>query len=85
LLKQERFHVRDCAHLIRCPTLVIDSDAEQFMPGQAAELHDALKCPKTLFTFRSGEGAELHCQIGGRLLGNQQIYDWLDDTLARTS
>lgn len=32
--------------------------------------------------FKSGEGSELHCQFGGNLLGNQRIYDWLDETLA---
>jgi alpha-beta hydrolase superfamily lysophospholipase len=79
-LKQEKFHVRDCAHLIKCPTLVIDSEAEQFFPGQARQLYHALTCPKTFLVFKAGEGSELHCQAGGHLLGNQQILDWLDET-----
>jgi hypothetical protein len=46
-LKQAKMTLADCAHLISCPTLVIDSDAEQFFGGQPKKLYDALKCPKT--------------------------------------
>jgi pimeloyl-ACP methyl ester carboxylesterase len=81
-LKQAKFTMADCAHLVSCPTLVVDSDAEQFFSGQPKKLYDALKCPKTYMVFKSGEGSELHCQSGGNLFGNQQIYDWLDETLA---
>jgi len=80
-LKQAKMTNADCAHLISCPTLVIDSDAEQFFGGQPKKLYDALKCPKTYTLFKTGEGSELHCQEGGRLLGNQVIFDWLDETL----
>jgi len=35
-----------------------------------------------LINFRLSQlGAELHCQSGGQLLGNQRIFDWLDETL----
>lgn len=81
-LKQSKYNVADCAHLISCPTLVVDSDAEQFFGGQPRKLYDALRCPKTYLVFKTGEGSELHCQAGGNLLGNQCIYDWLDETLA---
>jgi len=81
-LKQSKYNVADCAHLISCPTLVVDSDAEQFFGGQPRKLYDALICPKTYLVFKTGEGSELHCQAGGNLLGNQCIYDWLDETLA---
>ena len=80
-LKQAKMTNADCAHLISCPTLVIDSDAEQFFGGQPKKLYDALKCPKTYTVFKTGEGSELHCQEAGRLLGNQVIFDWLDETL----
>lgn len=80
-LKQSKMTLADCAHLISCPTLVIDSDAEQFFGGQPRKLYDALTCPKTYMVFKSGEGSELHCQSGGQLLGNQQIFDWLDETI----
>ncbi len=82
-LKMAQMRLNECAHLISCPTLVIDSDAEQFSPGQAKKAYDALACPKTYMLFKAGEGAELHCQEGGRLLGVQRIFDWLDETLSR--
>ena len=25
-----------------------------------------------------GEGSELHCQAGGQLRANQEIFDWID-------
>lgn len=81
-LKQAKYTLAGCAHLITCPTLVVDSDAEQFFGGQPKKLYDALKCPKTYMVFKTGEGSELHCQVGGNLLGNQRIYDWLDETFA---
>lgn len=81
-LKQAKMTLADCAHLISCPTLVIDSDAEQFFGGQPKKFYDALKCPKTYLVFKTGEGSELHCQAGGQLLGNQRIFDWLDETFA---
>ncbi|MCX5825399.1 MAG: alpha/beta fold hydrolase [Deltaproteobacteria bacterium] len=81
-LKQAKMTNADCAHLISCPTLVIDSDAEQFFGGQPKKLYDALKCPKTYTVFKTGEGSELHCQVGGQLRGNQVIFDWLDETFA---
>lgn len=45
--------------------------------------YDALSCKKTLISFSAQEGARLHCQEGARLLGNQRIFDWIDETLAR--
>jgi len=56
-LKQAKMTLADTAHLISCPTLVIDSDAEQFFSGQPKKLYDALQCPKTYLVFKSGEGA----------------------------
>lgn len=78
--KQSKMTLADCAHLISCPTLVIDSDAEQFFGGQPKKLYDALQCPKTYLVFKTGEGSELHCQAGGQLLANQRIFDWIDKT-----
>ncbi|MBP9559702.1 MAG: alpha/beta hydrolase [Synergistaceae bacterium] len=78
-LKQSRYTLAECAHLISCHTLIVDSDAEQFFGGQPRKLYDVLTCPKSYLVFKSGEGSELHCQAGGNLMGNQRIYDWLDE------
>jgi alpha-beta hydrolase superfamily lysophospholipase len=84
-LAQEPCTMQDCAHRIRCPTLVLDVEGEQFFAGQAQQLYDALTCEKTFIAFAAREGAQLHCQVGARLLGNQRIFDWIDETLARKS
>jgi hypothetical protein len=81
-LKQESYTLKDCVQQISCPTLVIDSEAEVAFKGQAKRLYDTLNCQKTYLEFKAGEGSELHCQIGGRLLANQKIFDWLDETMA---
>lgn len=60
LRRQIDYTLEDCAQLIRCPTLVVDSEREQFFAGQSRRLYDALQCPKTIVVFRNGEGADLH-------------------------
>jgi pimeloyl-ACP methyl ester carboxylesterase len=70
------------ADKITCPTLVIDSEADQSFPGQAKPLYDALKCPKTWMLFTAEEGAEEHCQVGAGLISGERIFNWLQDTLA---
>ena len=79
--KLRQYNLKDCADKIKCKTLVIDSEAEQFFPGQAKELYDALKCEKDLLVFTVAEGAELHCQVGAAAVSHQRICDWLDDAL----
>ena len=80
-LAQEPCTLQDCAHLIRCPTLVLDVEGEQFFAGQSQQLYDALTCEKTFISFSKEDGARLHCQEGARLLGNQRIFDWIDETI----
>jgi dienelactone hydrolase len=79
--KLGEYNLRGCADRIACKTLVIDSEAEQFFPGQAKELFDALKCDKELLVFTIAEGAELHCQVGAAAVSHQRICDWLDEAL----
>lgn len=71
------------AQQIRCPTLVIDTEAEQAFKGQAKALFDALTCDKTFLLFTAEEGAEDHCQVGSPLLSAQRMFDWLEETLSR--
>ena len=70
------------AQNIQCPTLVVDSADDQFLPGQPQKLYQALTCPKTLMTFTREDMASSHCQEGANLISNQRILDWLDETLA---
>lgn len=77
-----RFSMQGVAEKISCPTLVIDSDNDTSMKGEARRLYDALTCPKEFMLFTTEEGAGLHCQMGAMLLAHQRIFDWLDETLA---
>jgi len=70
------------APLIKCPTLVVDSDDDQFFPGQARQLFEALRCPKTFMAFTRKDMASMHCQAGALAISNQRILDWLDEHLA---
>jgi hypothetical protein len=70
------------ADKISCPTLLSDPEGEQFWPGQAKTLYDALTCPKELVSFKAAEGASLHCEPLATGLRSQRIFDWLDATLA---
>lgn len=78
----EPYTLRDVAPMIRCSTLVVDSEKDTFTPGQARPLYDALTCPKEFIQFASDEGAGLHCQMGAIMISNERIFNWLDDVMA---
>ncbi|MBN2025229.1 MAG: alpha/beta hydrolase [Actinobacteria bacterium] len=83
LLAFSEYSMAGVADKIDCPTLVIDSDNDTSMKGEAQRLYDALTCPKDFILFTTEEGAGLHCQMGAMLLAHQHIFDWLDETLSR--
>ena len=66
---------------IACPTLVVDGEAEEY--GDAKDLFDDLRCPKTYLLFTRAEAAPLHVQTAAIALGSQRIFDWIDDTIER--
>lgn len=66
---------------IRCPTLICDSEHDQFFAGQARKLYDALTCSKSYHLFSGEEGAGEHCQAGAILHLNQEVFEWLDARL----
>ena len=63
--------------------LIVDSEADKDMPGQAPKLYDALRSQKDFIMFTKEEGAEEHCQMGAILISNARILDWLDDIMMR--
>jgi pimeloyl-ACP methyl ester carboxylesterase len=79
-----RYSLKDCAHLIKAPTLVLDAENDQFLKGQPEQVHEALKCPKHLARLLTSEGAGEHCHMGAMSRLHQTIFDWLDETLARS-
>ena len=81
-LKMTRsYTLKDVAAKITCPILIVDSEGDKDMPGQARKLFEALKSPKDFMLFTKDEGAEEHCQMGAILISNARIFDWLDDIM----
>ncbi len=75
------YTMKDSAPKIRCRMLVVDSEGDKDMPGQARQLYDTLQCPKDFMLFTKDDGAEEHCQVGAAYFSNARILDWLDDAM----
>lgn len=76
-----RYTLKGVAGQITCPMLIVDSEGDKEMSGQALKLYDALKSPKDFIMFTKDDGAEEHCQMGAILISNARILDWLDDIM----
>jgi alpha-beta hydrolase superfamily lysophospholipase len=77
------YNLRDCADKITCHMLVVDSENDKALPGQAKQLYDALQCPKDFMLFTAEEGAGEHCQVGAYMISNERIFNWLEETLQK--
>jgi dienelactone hydrolase len=66
---------------VKAPTLVIEADEEQFVPGQAQQVYEQLTTRKKLLTFTVAEGAQFHCEPMAPQLRNELMFNWLEDTL----
>jgi hypothetical protein len=66
---------------MRCPFLAAVAEGDPLAAGAPA-FSAKLTCPTTLLSFTAAEGAGGHCEMQNRWLLNQQVLDWLDDTLA---
>lgn len=78
----QQYTLKDAAGSIRCPMLITDPEGEQFFPGQAQKLFEALKCPKTMVHFTHDQGADQHCEVAAPGYRDFCIYNWLDETMA---
>lgn len=78
----QAYHLKEVAGRIRCPMLITDPESEQFFPGQAQKLYDALQCPKHIVHFTRAQGADQHCEVAAPGYRDFCIYNWLDETLA---
>lgn len=63
---------------INCNMLVIDSENDIGMRGQAKQLFDTLICPKEFLLFLANDGAGEHCQVGAYLFSAEKILNWVD-------
>ena len=77
------YTMKDHAAKIRCTMLVVDSEEDKSLPGQARELFDALECDKEFMLFTTQEGAEEHCQMGAVMISGERILNWLEDNLMK--
>jgi len=75
--------VTSVAAQIRCPTLVLDYDHEQFYPGQPKQFAAMVKSSATYRLLTEAEGAQLHCSPMAPRVHNEVIFDWLEATLHR--
>ena len=77
LTAMKKNNARDVIKQVECPMFIADPDHEQFWPGQAREVYDALECHKTIVRFTREEGANWHCEPRARSLYDQRMFDWL--------
>ncbi|TSA24396.1 alpha/beta hydrolase [bacterium] len=77
------YNMREFAKNIQCTMLVVDSEQDHDLPGQAKELYDALKCTKEYMLFTVEEAAEEHCQMGAVMISGERILNWLDENLMK--
>lgn len=73
------YSLKDIIQNIKCPTLVLEAEDDQFFKGQPKKVYDGLTCTKEHILFKNNEGAGDHCQVAALSLSNQRIFDWLDE------
>jgi pimeloyl-ACP methyl ester carboxylesterase len=77
------YSMKGVAGKITCPMLIVDSEGDKDLPGQAPKLYEAIKAKKDFLLFTREEGAEEHCQMGAILLSTAKILDWLDTIMKK--
>ncbi|MET8634932.1 alpha/beta hydrolase family protein [Streptomyces sp. NPDC004096] len=66
---------------IKVPTLVLDYEFEQFYPGQARQMFEALTAPKEYVRLTAATGAQLHCSPMAPQQHCEVVFDWLQRTV----
>lgn len=77
------YTMKGLAEKIQCTMLVVDSEGDRDLPGQAKQLFEALRCPKEYMLFTKEEGAEEHCQMGAVMISDERILNWLETALMK--
>jgi hypothetical protein len=77
----QAYNLAEVAGQIRCPMLLTAPEGEEFFPGQAQKLYDALHCPKMIVRFTNEQGAGQHCEVAAPGYRDFCIYNWLDEVL----
>jgi dienelactone hydrolase len=71
-----RFNMLDQAHLITCPTLLVEADHD-FAGGGSQTLRDRLTAPADLVRLTESQGADGHCAGLGQEIWSETVYGWL--------
>ena len=79
LTRGKAFHVADVIHQINHPVFVGDAEFENYYPGQAQMVADALGDKATFHMFNGTAG--YHCQTGALQELSRTIFAWLHTTL----
>ena len=66
---------------ITAPSLVLDFDDEQFVPGQPRRMYDLLRSPKDYVKMSRADGAQLHCSPMAPQRYCEVVFDWLEKTV----
>lgn len=83
VIKLKEYTLKDVAKQIKMPTLIIESESDTLLPGQAKKLFEAISGPKDFRLFTKEETAQAHCQEGALGIANEVILNWLDKTFSR--
>ena len=74
-----RYQLSPVAKNMACPTFLSMAEDDP-VADYAPELYEAITQPKLLARFTMAEGAGMHTEALARLLYDQRMFDWLDET-----
>jgi len=78
------YTLKNREQLIQCPTFVCATEGDD-LSVNASILADKLTCPKEYVLFSADDDVSGHCEMSGRSVFHQRVYDWLDGVLAKTT
>jgi pimeloyl-ACP methyl ester carboxylesterase len=78
----QAYTLEGCVKDISCSVLILNSENDQLILGQAAKLYDSLSCPRQYVMFTEAQGADEHCQMGAVRVSNETIFCWLEEVLS---
>lgn len=73
----QRYHLRDRAPYIRCPTLICDNATDVISAGQGESLAAVIGELAEFVRFTGEEGAGGHCEGAGREVYEHRVFAWL--------
>lgn len=74
------YTLRGREHLIRCPVLVCRTVGDE-LSTSARTFAENLTCPTEYLELGPEDDVTGHCEMTGRAIFHQHVYDWLDETL----